>query len=236
MEKKNLKMKNNFTQLIGQVSKLYKEVSNTTNESYLLGKKEAYEDILNWFITSHNGELKYISANSFFNIIQEKLIKTKTALATRTSEETGEEEIKQQVNFSDIKISDNRKRVNRWSGNEPDQIVVEEDSIGAQVNFPVSVSSLINTTNNSNSFSLGSNWQISNANNSSIINNNTNNITSSNNLNSDLLNTTMNFTSINSLSGMNNTSNQQNNILNTNSNSNNALVNPIVSSIKKKKK
>ena len=46
MEKKNLKLKNNFTQLITHVSKFYKDVSSNENEAYYLGKKEAYEEIV----------------------------------------------------------------------------------------------------------------------------------------------------------------------------------------------
>jgi hypothetical protein len=110
MEKKNLKLKNNFTQLISQVSKLYKEASSSENESYNLGKKEAYEEILNWFITSHNGELKYISANSFLNMIQEKLTKVKTTLKSYSDDISQEDETKS-LNLADIKITDNRKRI-----------------------------------------------------------------------------------------------------------------------------
>jgi hypothetical protein len=102
MEKKNLKLKNNFTQLISQVSKLYKDVSASENEAYNLGKKDAYEEIINWFITSHNGDLKYISASAFFNMIQEKLTKAKAGLK--------EDEGNDGLNLAEIKVSDNRKR------------------------------------------------------------------------------------------------------------------------------
>jgi hypothetical protein len=114
MEKLNAKMKNLFASLITNVSKTYKECSNSNNESYLKGKKEAFEEILNWFVTSHNGELKYISATSFFNMIQEKLAKTKGALNAVKTDEV-EEDIKPTMNFSEIKISDNRKRINRYA-------------------------------------------------------------------------------------------------------------------------
>jgi hypothetical protein len=109
MEKKNLKMKNNFTQLITQISKLYKDASNSQGEAYNLGKKEAYEEILSWFLTSHNGDLKYVSATSFFNMIQEKLTKVKMTLKANGDGDSQEEDIKP-LNLADIKISDNRKR------------------------------------------------------------------------------------------------------------------------------
>jgi hypothetical protein len=190
MEKKNAKLKNTFTGLISHISKIYKDCSNVNNEAYLIGKKEAFEEILNWFVTSHNGELKYISATSFFNMIQEKLAKTKAAIATKACDET-EEEIKSPMNFSEIKISDNKKRVNRYAqndtstlvysnnnGNNSDQIVVEEETNSNSLsnmmsmqalNYPFSVNSLINT-NNSN-FILNSNTVNSNSNGLSTISN-----------------------------------------------------------------
>ncbi len=69
MDKKNAKLKNNITQMIGQLSKIYKEISSKENDSYLLGKKEAYEEILNWFLQTHNGDFRYVSANNFFSSI-----------------------------------------------------------------------------------------------------------------------------------------------------------------------
>jgi hypothetical protein len=214
MDKKNLKLKNNFTQLIGQVSKLYKEASNSTNEAYLLGKKEAFEEILNWFITSHNGELKYISANSFFSMIQEKLTKTKTALA---NEENAEEEIKQPVNFSEIKLADNRKRVFRSTYNafnETNYEMDDESGNTSQINFPFSVSSLINSsgslTSNSQINHLHTNsTNLSNLNANNSFQNNQNSI--QNSVSESNSTFTHPHTSINSLGVSNNT--QQNNIL-----------------------
>ena len=144
MEKKNAKLKNTFTNLISHISKMYKEVSNVNNEAYLIGRKEAFEEMLNWYVTTHNGELKYISATSFFNMMQEKLAKTKAAIATKLSPDE-EEEIKPTMNFSEIKISDNKKRVNRYAAMEVSQnvpIEEEENSIG--------MSNVGNNSNNSN--------------------------------------------------------------------------------------
>ena len=148
MEKKNAKLKNTFTNLISHISKMYKEVSNVNNEAYLVGRKEAFEEMLNWYVTTHNGELKYISATSFFNMVQEKLAKTKAAIATKLSPDE-EEEIKPTMNFSEIKISDNKKRVNRYAAMEVSQnvpIEEEENSIG--LSNVVSNSSVGNNPNN----------------------------------------------------------------------------------------
>jgi hypothetical protein len=137
MEKKNLKMKNNFTQLITQVSKFYKDASNSQTDSYNLGKKEAYDEILNWFLTSHNGDLKYISATSFFNMIQEKLTKVKTSLKGNPDED---DDIKP-INLAEVKISDNRKRAR-----PTDMDIVEEPS------FNLASPEYNNTSNISNPF------------------------------------------------------------------------------------
>jgi hypothetical protein len=135
MEKKTLKLKNNFTQLISQISKLYKETSSSENEAYNLGKKEAYEEILNWFITSHNGELKYISATSFFNMIQEKLTKVKSTLKN-------EEEEEKIFNLADVKLSDNRKRA------RPSDMDIEEPSFNlASPDYPNNTTSSIISLN-----------------------------------------------------------------------------------------
>jgi hypothetical protein len=155
MEKKNLKIKNNFSQLISQVSKLYKEVSSTSNDAYLQGRKEAYEEMLNWFLTSHNSELKYVSANSFFNMIQEKLNKTKTAMLINQSDEN-EDDIKTSINLNEIKISDNRKRGRLAMADEQStgQIILDENIPTQNSIFPFTVASLIHAReqNNINSF------------------------------------------------------------------------------------
>lgn len=197
MEKKNAKLKNTFTNLISHISKMYKEVSNVNNEGYLVGRKEAFEEILNWFVTSHNGELKYISASSFFNMIQEKIAKTKAAIASKVSNDE-EEEIKPTMNFSEIKISDNRKRVNRYAQsdvsqgnlvNSNDQMEEEVVSTSANSNMPIqtalnfsfSVNSLLNGNSSRENFIMPT---ISNLNNI----NNLNDIQSHSDTSSNLLN------------------------------------------------
>jgi len=115
MDKKKEKLKSNFTHIVSQISKFYKDISNLENESYNTGKKEAYEEILQWLMTNHNMEFKFLSPMSFLHMLQEKLSKVKTQL--NDTEET--------INLSEIKISENRKRIRL---NEMDQ-VFEESSI-----------------------------------------------------------------------------------------------------------
>lgn len=135
MEKKNFKLKNDFSHLIGQVSKLYKEVSNSNTESYNLGKKEAYEEMLNWFVNSHNGELKYVSATSFLHMVQEKISKVKSALNNKNTEDPLPDDSVKQLNFSDIKVSDNRKRINRYAAQESLQNFNEPQMIDDQISI-----------------------------------------------------------------------------------------------------
>jgi hypothetical protein len=116
MDKKKEKLKSNFTQIVGQISKFYKDISNLENESYNIGKKEAYEEILQWLMTNHNMEFKFISPTSFLNMLQEKLSKVKIQL--NDTEET--------INLSEIKISENRKRIRI---NEIDPVIEENFSI-----------------------------------------------------------------------------------------------------------
>jgi hypothetical protein len=114
MEKKNLKLKNNFTQLISQISKLYKDVSTAENEEYNKGKKEAYEEILSWFLSTHNQEYKYISSNGLFQILQEKLTKVRSSINDQED----------WINLTDIKVSDNRKRIR--NNNDIDNLILDE--------------------------------------------------------------------------------------------------------------
>lgn len=196
MEKKNLKLKNNFTQLIGQVSKLYKEVSRENTEAYQIGRKEALEEMLNWFVNSHNGELKYVSANSFLNMVQEKLNKSKTALSIINSNQEDssspqEEDIKSTVNFSEIKIPDNRKRINKWAMQE-DGMIDDTPQItqnASSNNFPITIGSIINsnqihTFSNQNNTGMiqTDNFNNCNSQNSSLSNINSYNINSQNNI------------------------------------------------------
>jgi hypothetical protein len=120
MEKKNLKLKNNFTQLITQISKLYKDVSIAENEEYNKGKKEAYDEILSWFLSTHNQEYKYVSSNALFGVLQEKLTKVKSSL---NDQEEG-------INLTDIKVNDCRKRV-RIADIEP--LLLEEPLVSSNV-------------------------------------------------------------------------------------------------------
>ena len=105
MDKQQKKFKNTFSQFIAAASKGYKNINDINNESYLIGKKEGYEEILNMFLTCTQGDIKYVSESSFHNNLSEKIKKYKASL-------TEEEDDKMQ-NCSEIKITEKRKRINQ---------------------------------------------------------------------------------------------------------------------------
>ena len=109
MDKQQKKFKNTFSQFIAAASKGYKNLNDINNESYLIGKKEGYEEILNWFLTCTQGDIKFISASSFHNHLNDKIKKYKTCL-------TEEDDEKMQMS-SEIKVSERKKR---FSQNELD--------------------------------------------------------------------------------------------------------------------
>ena len=179
MDKKNAKLKNNITQMIGQLSKIYKEISSKENDSYLLGKKEAYEEILNWFLHTHSGDFRYVSANNFFTMIQEKLNKVKIAI-NKQNEEAEEEIINikdlrdlKQINFSDLKINDNRKRINRFAQDQSNDELNYQENSNNNIQFSL-INPFLSYPNNNGSNSQ--NNLVLNINNNSVIANNNPNV------------------------------------------------------------
>ena len=112
MEKKNIKLKNNFSQLIAQVSKFYKDISSFENDSYNLGKKEAYEEILNWYLTVQDGDLKNITAGSLYNMLQEKISKIKLSLNEEDQITTNDIKSNKKKNSTDEMIVDSVSNIN----------------------------------------------------------------------------------------------------------------------------
>ena len=87
MEKINKEVNESHRQLFANISKIYSDLSKNMTQSYLTGKKEAYEEVLNWLINSTHNENKYIPPISFYNMITEKNVKTKIALASKTEDD-----------------------------------------------------------------------------------------------------------------------------------------------------
>ena len=79
MEKISKESNENHKEILNIASKLYNKTSKTLNESYYIGKKESYEEILNWVLKNCKNE-RYINPNIFNNILIEKIAKAKIAL------------------------------------------------------------------------------------------------------------------------------------------------------------
>ena len=61
-----------FKQSANLITQMYKEGQAAYNAGLCHGRQEAYEDILNWFIYSHNPDFRYISAQDFFAFVQSR--------------------------------------------------------------------------------------------------------------------------------------------------------------------
>src|SRR5574343_2087547 len=72
MDKKGIN-KTDFSFLVKQANKIYKETKQLHSDSYIQGKKEAFEEILQWFINSQNGNIKFVQSTPFCKMLQNKL-------------------------------------------------------------------------------------------------------------------------------------------------------------------
>lgn len=113
MDQNTKKLKGEIKRIFMELTKFYNDTGETQQDTYLTGKKEAFEDVLNWLITNHNNEYRYVNTNAFFNMIQEKINKTKSTI-TSSSIESLEDGNFKPINFSNIKIQESRKRVNKY--------------------------------------------------------------------------------------------------------------------------
>ena len=152
MEKINKEVNESHRQLFANMSKIYSDLSKNMTQSYLTGKKEAYEEVLNWLINSTHNESKYISPISFYNMITEKNVKSKIALASKNEDD-------------DISHNECKKKLHRMyiSNN------TESNNSSSDNSFvPVSITNLLNS--DSNGYSSD---EMMNGNNSSNTNSNT---------------------------------------------------------------
>lgn len=152
MDKINREANDNFKQLFAFISKTYSELSKSTNQSYAIGKKEAFEEVLYWLNTSHNSELKYVSAGAFHNMMGDKITKAKIALNSKQEED---DEIKA---MTEMKIQDNKKKAHRQNVCEQkDDNNNNHNNNSSSFNFPISVQNLIQQNMNSGSYYNNSN-------------------------------------------------------------------------------
>ena len=99
MDKENTMIKKNFVDLFCRMTKICKETNQDINKNYQRGRKDAFEEITQWFNNTYNNE-KAISVNSLVMFLQDKIENTKSSLNSNTNDN----EIKPIFDIGDIKI------------------------------------------------------------------------------------------------------------------------------------
>jgi hypothetical protein len=79
MEKISKETNDCHRQILNIATKLYNTTSKNLNESYYKGRKDSYEEILNWILNNCKNE-RYINPNNFNNLLIEKIAKVKISL------------------------------------------------------------------------------------------------------------------------------------------------------------
>ena len=115
MNQNSKKLKEEIKRISMELTKFYNEASEAQQDAYLTGKKEAFEDVLNWFSNNHNSEFRYINTSAFFSMIQERINKSKTSFLNNGADNTEEERPNKQINLSQIRVQESRKRVNKYA-------------------------------------------------------------------------------------------------------------------------
>jgi hypothetical protein len=99
------------------LTSLYKECELAESSGLMEGRKQAYEDILNWVLTTHSGDLKHISVTSFLHFIQERLHKcspvpSEELISTSPPSFPFDQSFNtfNKVNLAGFRFSDSRKR------------------------------------------------------------------------------------------------------------------------------
>ena len=146
MDKNSQTLNKYINDLNSTIKSAYTDISETVNDSFQLGKKEAYDELLQWMKEHHNPEFKYISPFAIFNIIQEKINKTNINLGVSDVSE---------LNFSKMKLIENRKRINPYAQRDLRDLMSEDDSLEED--------SIVSKSESKNSFtSINSNSNINN--------------------------------------------------------------------------
>ena len=168
MERINKEVNENNKKLLNEITKIYTKLSKNLNDSYITGKKEAFEEILNYLLTQQQN-LKHIDNNSFYNFLIQKRTKAKIALKDKNNNNDSDLEYFNNINIEnklnnnfDINKKKYHKNIIFDLINENYNNVNNNNDI-----FPTSVYNLIKNNNNNNNNNSNNN----NYNNSNILNN-----------------------------------------------------------------
>ena len=79
--------KKNFVNIFCQITKMCKETGQETDINFNKGRKDAFDDVLQWYNkVSENGE-KLVTVNQIILYLQEKIDKTKNELNINNNEQ-----------------------------------------------------------------------------------------------------------------------------------------------------
>ena len=166
MERINKEVNENNKKLLNEITKIYTKLSKNLNDSYITGKKEAFEEILNYLLTQQQN-LKHIDNNSFYNFLIQKRTKAKIALKDKNNNNDSDLEYFNNINIEN-KLNNNYD-INKKKYHKNIIFDLINDNYNNMNNnndiFPTSVYNLIKNNNNNN------NSNNNNYNNSNILNN-----------------------------------------------------------------
>jgi hypothetical protein len=167
MERINKEVNENNKKLLNEITKIYTKLSKNLNDSYITGKKEAFEEILNYLLTQQQN-LKHIDNNSFYNFLIQKRTKAKIALKDKNNNNDSDLEYFNNINIEN-KLNNNFD-INKKKYHKNIIFDLINDNYNNMNNnndiFPTSVYNLIKNNNNINNNSNNNNY-----NNSNILNN-----------------------------------------------------------------
>ena len=167
MERINKEVNENNKKLLNEITKIYTKLSKNLNDSYITGKKEAFEEILNYLLTQQQN-LKHIDNNSFYNFLIQKRTKAKIALKDKNNNNDSDLEYFNNINIEN-KLNNNFD-INKKKYHKNIIFDLINDNYNNMNNnndiFPTSVYNLIKNNNNNNNNSNNNNY-----NNSNILNN-----------------------------------------------------------------
>ena len=173
MERINKEVNENNKKLLNEITKIYTKLSKNLNDSYIAGKKEAFEEILNYLLTQQQN-LKYIDNNSFYNFLIQKRTKAKIALKDKNNNNDSDLDYFNNIN---IENKHNNNGINNYDNNKRkyhkniifDLINESYNNVNNNNDiFPTSVYNLIKNSNNNNNNNSNNNY---NNNNNGILNN-----------------------------------------------------------------
>ena len=121
MEKVKKDLNDCNKEFIKEFSEIYKKLSNSMDESYYLGQKDAYEEMLLYFKNSQNRSMKFIPPKNVKNYLIEKGAKSKNILNDKKKDKEDYTRKTNKANFNYLfynktfNIENNYKNTNEFN-------------------------------------------------------------------------------------------------------------------------